>query len=128
MSGRVRNGALERRGGLVEQALRLEGLTAAWMLIEAAVAIGSGIAAHSLTLIAFGADSVIELLSALLLLWRLTLGLRRGGDFPGGLEEGAGKIGAALLLSPSLYLFVKAALAFWRGGGRRSSPPPPRPS
>jgi hypothetical protein len=50
MSGRVRNGALERRGSLVEQALRLEGLTAAWMLIEAAVAIRSGIAAHSLTL------------------------------------------------------------------------------
>jgi len=32
------------------------------MMIEAAVAIGSGIAAHSLTLIAFGVDSVIELL------------------------------------------------------------------
>jgi hypothetical protein len=102
MSGRMPNGTLERRGGLVEQALRLEWLTAAWMLIEAAVAIGSGIMAHSLTLIAFGADSVIELLSALLLLWRLTVELRRGEDFPEELEERAAKIGAALLLALSL--------------------------
>ena len=43
----------------------------AWMLIEAAVAIGSGIVAHILSLIAFGADSLIELASAGVLLWRL---------------------------------------------------------
>jgi hypothetical protein len=53
---------------LVAQALRVEWLTIAWMLVETVVAIGSGIKAHSLTLIAFEADSVIELLSALLLL------------------------------------------------------------
>jgi hypothetical protein len=34
------------------------------MTIEAAVAIASGIAANSLTLVAFGIDSVIELASA----------------------------------------------------------------
>jgi divalent metal cation (Fe/Co/Zn/Cd) transporter len=123
MSGRVSNGALERRGGLVEQALRLEGLTAAWMLIEAAVAIGSGIAAHSLTLIAFGADSVIELLSALLLLWRLTVELRRGEDFPEELEERAAKIGAVLLLALSLYVIISAAWALWRGEGQEFSLP-----
>jgi hypothetical protein len=39
---------------LIQQALRVEWLTAAWMLIEAAVAIGSGVAAHRLSLIAFG--------------------------------------------------------------------------
>lgn len=32
--------------------------------MEVAVALASGIAAHSLTLLAFGADSVIELISA----------------------------------------------------------------
>jgi hypothetical protein len=36
------------RPDLVRRAFRLEWLTAAWMLIEAAVAIGSGVAAHSL--------------------------------------------------------------------------------
>jgi len=34
------------------------------MSVEAAVALWSGIAAHSLTLVAFGFDSVIELASA----------------------------------------------------------------
>ena len=56
------------RSDLVRRAVRLEWLTAMWMLIEAAVAIGSGIAAHSLSLIAFGADSLIELASAAVLL------------------------------------------------------------
>src|SRR5437870_1905790 len=57
--------APERRTILVKEALLVEWLTVAWMLIEAGVAIGSGVAARSLTLLAFGVDSVIELLSAL---------------------------------------------------------------
>jgi divalent metal cation (Fe/Co/Zn/Cd) transporter len=88
------------------------------MLIEATVAIRSGIAAHSLTLTAFGADSIIELLSALLLLWRLTVELRRGEDFPQELEERAAKIGAALLLALSSYVIVSTAWALWREEGQ----------
>jgi hypothetical protein len=49
---------------LIRQAFRLEWLTVAWMVIEALVAIGSGVIAGSLTLTAFGLDSVIELISA----------------------------------------------------------------
>jgi divalent metal cation (Fe/Co/Zn/Cd) transporter len=56
------------RTDLVRRAVRLEWLTAAWMLSEAAVAIGSGFVAHSLSLIAFGVDSLIELASAGVLL------------------------------------------------------------
>lgn len=41
------------------------------MVVEAVVAIGAGLAAHSLVLVAFGADSVIELVSSSALLWRL---------------------------------------------------------
>jgi hypothetical protein len=52
------------RPDLVYLASRLEWLTAVWLVIEAVVAIGSGIAANSLSLIAFGADSLIELVSA----------------------------------------------------------------
>ncbi len=48
----VSNAAPATRTYLVRQAFRLEWFTVAWMTIEAAVAIGSGIAAHSLTLIA----------------------------------------------------------------------------
>jgi hypothetical protein len=49
------------RATLIRKAFLLEGF--AWMTIEAAVAIGAGIAAHSLLLLAFGIDSVIELAS-----------------------------------------------------------------
>lgn len=93
------------------------------MLLEAGVAIGSGIVAHSLTLIAFGADSVIELLSALLLLWRLRVELRLGEEFPDELEERAAKIGAALLMLLSLYVVVSAVWALWRGNEQEFSPP-----
>jgi hypothetical protein len=82
------------RGDLVSRALRLEWLTLGWMAIEAAVAIGSGIAAHSLTLIAFGADSVIELASAGVLIWRLTAESRHGEAFIEAIERRAARIGA----------------------------------
>ena len=54
----------EKRTDFVRQAFWLEWLTIAWMVIEAAVALWSGYAAHSITLLAFGLDSVIELISA----------------------------------------------------------------
>jgi hypothetical protein len=53
-----------KRAVLIRHAFRLEWLSIGWMVIEGAVAIGSGIIAHSLLLVAFGIDSVIELASA----------------------------------------------------------------
>ncbi|MBA3823949.1 MAG: cation transporter [Ktedonobacterales bacterium] len=51
--------------------VRVEIITVVWMLIEGAVAIGAGLAAHSLLLTAFGLDSGIELVAGGILLWRL---------------------------------------------------------
>ena len=51
--------------------LRLEAASVAWMVIEAAVSLGAGIAAGSLLLVAFGADSIIEIVSAVFLFQRL---------------------------------------------------------
>jgi len=48
------------------------------MLVEAGVAIGAGIAARSVLLTAFGLDSVIELLTGGVLLWRLATEVRGG--------------------------------------------------
>ena len=39
---------------LVGQAFFFEYITVGWMLIEAAAAIGSGVAAHRITLLAYG--------------------------------------------------------------------------
>jgi|SRR5579864_15993 len=68
----------DNRVGLIREALVLEWITIAWMVIEAVVAIGAGNAAHSITLTAFGLDSVIELISALVLIWRLGVELKHG--------------------------------------------------
>ena len=56
---------------LHRRALRLEWLTTLWNVAEAVVAIGSGAVAGSTALVAFGVDSLIEVSSALVVLWRL---------------------------------------------------------
>jgi divalent metal cation (Fe/Co/Zn/Cd) transporter len=46
----------------------------AWHLIEFAIALGAGIAAGSVALIGFGADSLIEVFSGLVITWLFTAG------------------------------------------------------
>jgi divalent metal cation (Fe/Co/Zn/Cd) transporter len=67
-----------RASGL-RRGVRLEILTVVWMVLEAAVALGAGLVARSFLLTAFGMDSVIELVSGSILLWRLSLE-SRGSD------------------------------------------------
>ena len=56
---------LRRRG------FRLEYASVAWMIVEAGVAITAGVIASSIALIGFGLDSVIELISAIIVVWQL---------------------------------------------------------
>ena len=51
-----------------DRLLLLQSITLAWMLIECAVSLFSAVRAHSPALLAFGFDSFVELLSALLVL------------------------------------------------------------
>ena len=59
------------RAADVRTALRLTYITLVWMTIEGIASILLGVLSQSILLEAFGIDSVIELFSALLLLWRL---------------------------------------------------------
>ena len=59
--------------------VRIEVITILWMVVEMAVSIGAGIAARSVLLTAFGVDSLIELVSGSILLWRLSTENRGGG-------------------------------------------------
>jgi divalent metal cation (Fe/Co/Zn/Cd) transporter len=59
------------RSAALSRGLRLEVLTVGWMLVEACVALGAGVAARSVLLTAFGFDSVVELLSGIVLYRRL---------------------------------------------------------
>ena len=62
---------LATRDAAVEQARRLNRATIAWNGLEGIVAIAAGLAAGSVSLIGFGADSAIEVSAALILAWRL---------------------------------------------------------
>jgi divalent metal cation (Fe/Co/Zn/Cd) transporter len=58
------------REQLVARARLLAGLGIGWHAFEAAIAIGAGIAASSIALVGFGADSVIESAAGFVLIWR----------------------------------------------------------
>ncbi len=53
--------------------VRIEIITVLWMTVEAVVSIGAGIVAGSALLTAFGIDSIIELVTGGVLLWRLSV-------------------------------------------------------
>ena len=57
---------------LVGRARFLARLGLAWHLIEATVAVGAGIAASSIALIGFGADSLVESVAGVVVLWRFS--------------------------------------------------------
>ena len=98
--------AMDRKAA-VRAGVRLEILTVGWMAVEAVLAIGAGIAARSVLLTAFGFDSVIELLSGVTLLWRLS-SEARGAEAPRmeTIERRATVISAVLLVLLSAYLVV----------------------
>jgi divalent metal cation (Fe/Co/Zn/Cd) transporter len=105
------------RTALIRSAFRLEWLTVAWMVVEALVAIGAGVVAGSLTLTAFGFDSVIELVSAGVLIWRLRHELRHGEVVSRQAERTAGRIGGALLFLLAGYIVLGAAWSLWAHHG-----------
>jgi divalent metal cation (Fe/Co/Zn/Cd) transporter len=103
--------AIDRVGAL-RSGVRLEIITVAWMAVEAALAIGAGVVARSVLLTAFGFDSVIELLSGVTLLWRLSSEAR--GALPRAMEaieRRATVISAALLVLLCAYLVGLAGIA-----------------
>ena len=51
--------------------IAIEWIAVAWMVVEAVAAVVAGIRAQSTALLAFGVDSVIELVAGCALLWRL---------------------------------------------------------
>jgi divalent metal cation (Fe/Co/Zn/Cd) transporter len=105
------------RGLLVRQAFWLEWLTIGWMIIEAVVATASGIVAGSISLVAFGIDSFVELASAGVLVWRLSVELKRGRAFSEKAERIASRIAGGLLFALAAYVVAAAAWGLWQREG-----------
>jgi cation diffusion facilitator family transporter len=92
----ARKEELHRRG------LLLEWFTVAWNVIEGVVAIGAGVVTGSVSLVAFGADSFIEVISAVALLWRL----RKAGPHASAEERGAAERRALYLVAATFFLLA----------------------
>lgn len=79
----------------------------------------AGVAAHSLILLAFGIDSVIELASALLLYWRLGLEAKGAAlEQVESAEKKTTKASGFLLYALALYVLLQA---LWNLHGERNS-------
>jgi divalent metal cation (Fe/Co/Zn/Cd) transporter len=92
------------REPLVRRARLLARAGLAWHLAEAAVAIAAGVAAGSVALIGFGADSLIEGGAGLVVLWLMT-GRRSGSE---GAERRAQQLIAASFLLLAAYVGVES--------------------
>ena len=91
------------RGADVKLALLLTYITLGWMTIEGAASLLLGWASKSLLLEAFGIDSVIELFSAGVLLWRLRVEASGRADVA---RIEAVELRASKLVGYTLYLLV----------------------
>src|SRR2546430_1644457 len=60
----------QERERLVRRAKVLAWIGVGWHGIEAAIAVGAGVAAGSIALIGFGADSLVEAFAGFIVLWR----------------------------------------------------------
>ncbi len=100
----------------VRQGRRLEYLTIAWNSAEAAVALVAGLLAGSIALIGFGLDSVIEVSSGAIVLWRLFADNERA-------ERIALKIVGASFLALAAYVAFDSIKTLWlREAPERSLP------
>ena len=113
-----------KRDRIVRTALQLEIVTIVWMIIEAGASIVAGIGARSLLLVAFGIDSGIELISGLVLFWRLK---RESFDGLAGVETSrrierqASRIGGWLLYLLSAYVIIQAIYGLLSGHSAEKS-------
>ena len=94
-------------GEISRQIMRLQLITLIWMVVECAIALVSAWRARSPVLLAFGADSLIELLSALVVLLqfvpRLALSTAR-----------ATRLAGILLFMLAAVITMSSALALWQ--------------
>lgn len=85
---------------------RIQAITIAWMSVEAVISLSAAWTAHSPALLAFGGDSAIELLSAVVVYWRFRP--ERSDDRA---ETLAARITGSLLFALSAYVALVGALA-----------------
>jgi len=91
--------------GSVRRGRRLAYITIIWNSLEGIIAIGAGLIAGSIALVGFGFDSVIEVSSGAIILWRLVSGEHR--------EQLALKLVGFSFLALAAYVAFDASRSLW---------------
>lgn len=99
-------GAASASPDLLRRAARLQVLTVAWMSLEALAALAAGWVAQSPALLGFGGDSVIELFSAIVVLWRF-----RAHQDAAQAEKLAARVAGGLLFLLAAFVLATSALS-----------------
>ncbi len=84
---------------------RIQTITICWMIVEATASLAAAWMAHSPALLAFGGDSAIELLSAILVLWRFRAHAAQEQS-----ENLAARIAGVLLFTLAAYVGVASVM------------------
>jgi divalent metal cation (Fe/Co/Zn/Cd) transporter len=90
----------------VRRIRRVQVITIAWMSVEAVVSLFSAWRARSPALLAFGGDSAVELLSAVVVLWRFRVASAHERA-----EKLAARIAGALLFALAAYVVLASAMS-----------------
>ena len=98
--------ALAGSRDVIRRILWIQAITIGWMTVEAIFALGAAWRAHSPALLAFGGDSAIELLSALVVYWRFRS--KRSGEQT---EQLAARIAGGLLFALAACVTLVSVLA-----------------
>jgi len=83
----------------------IQAITITWMSVEAAVSLSAAWRARSPALLAFGGDSAVELLSAVVVLWRFSASVAHDE-----LERRTARVAGALLFLLAAYVAVVSAM------------------
>lgn len=92
---------------ILRRVLRLQMLTVVWMTIEVIIALAAAWTARSSALLGFGGDSAVELLSAIVVLWRF----RPTSDLGEQHERLAARVAGGLLLVVAAFVILSSGLS-----------------
>lgn len=103
------------RATWLRRALWLVGGTMAYNAVEAGVALWAGIDAHSIALVGFGLDSVIEFAAGAVVLWRMTIEADGApAERVARVERGVRRFVGLTFFALALYVTLDAGWVLWR--------------
>jgi len=114
---------MDGKGASLRSGIRIEWASVSWMIVEAAAALLAGAMARSVALIAYGADSIIELVAGAALLRRLYVeGSGAGIERVEKAEKRASWIVGIGLLLLALYIVVSSITSLVARAGPEAAP------